>query len=1585
MHSKWDGGHGGLEIWQASTKDLRTWTHHPVTIPITEQWEAWNGTGAVAYLDGKYHWFYPTPHYEGQHNGIQHAVSTDGVHFEKQEPHPFLQGGDCEVFRTPDGVFHMVKAGPVRQAATKPVRDKTFVAWVALKDLEQQGGSVLTIEAPDRAQFDALVFGERVARRWMGGSNRHLRSSPGNLQQNWPEETAKPDEVVQVALVYQGNQGTLYRNEKVYGRYEIPQPMTFPTGSSLMIGWRHTGGGPAERAYFRGRVLDARLYDQPLSAEELEQLRPDVPGGPEPSAWYDFENGSLRDRSGTYPDAKLFGKARIEDGALVLDGQGDYLKASGTVQTQVRLTSNDLENWTPVDGSFIESDKRLATCPNVFRFGDWHYYICGSGVWRSKEPFGPWQEHSPLRLDNLAVPKTAAFGTNRRIYAGFLGDGGWGGNSVLRELVQDSKGCLGTRFVPELIPASGDPLPIRFEPRPPRTESNTVRVVAGQPGSISIPNVPGDYRLRMDIEAGPEALESSFGIGLCTTSATGEDGCDLVFEPGPGRVRFSKMGDSSGAVRSGPAIESVEGMNRPFTVDIIVRHDILDAEIGGFRAVTTRFWNPRANRIRLFAEAGTVTFRNIRVQPLTDIYEPYPGWRQARENADPLALNYHLMHPGGPSGPGDPNAAFYLDGTYHLHYILRHPWNGKRSFSFVHVTSPDMLHWTWQPTKLQPSFTGHGMFSGTGLLTTDGRPAAIYHGQASGRNQIAIAKNRKLTAWEKPYPVEVKMPDGSEPDMRHWDPDCFLIGDTYYAISGGQDPPVFKSKDLKRWTYIGPFLSEEPPNVVKGEDISCANFFPIGDKWMLLCISHPLGCRYYLGDWDAEAEQFVPETMQRMTWPWEGGDPDNRFSRALFAPESVLTPDGRRVMWAWMPEINDTLRHKTLQCLPRELILADDGSLRIRPLRELESHRYDPVVIEDFTVESPDRMNGGFARKRVAELNGDAFEIRVTVPRAEADRKYFGVRLFAGEDRQGLPINIQPANGTLRVGTAEAPFAVADLPPGEDVELRIFIDKYLVEVFVNGRQTLVAADMDYTQASGLDAFTWGADTTFKKFEIWRLQPTNQGYFEAKQNKVWQPDEGASTANAISGAKRPMAKSNNHSTEAARSRQRPDVLFIAIDDMNDWTTLFDPANPIRTPHLERLAARGAFFTNAYCAAPGCNPSRTAIMTGLRPSTSGVYENKHPWRAALPEAVTLSKYFEQHGYCTRGAGKIFHHGKTGADDPANPSFQEFFAMRPSPQPKIRKGAFGCFDWGPVTEPLTDEFTVQWATGQMADVPRDKPLFLAAGIFHPHLPHFAPLAFFDRYPFEKTVLPPMPPDDLDDVPPIGIELARKEWDLWKGYLFDDPPPDDDPASLKSLVRAYQASASYADAKVGQLLDQLDATGRAENTIIVLWSDHGYHLGDKQSVVKFTLWEKANHVPFIIVAPGVTRPGTRIDAPVSLVNIYATLAELAGLPAKEGIDSQSLVPLLKNPNAKWKRPALMTQGRGNHAVRSRDWRYIRYSDGTEELYDCLNDSLWNHTNLLAGKDKNKFAAIVAEHRRWLPKTEASEVPPVSRKISTK
>ena len=481
-----------------------------------------------------------------------------------------------------------------------------------------------------------------------------------------------------------------------------------------------------------------------------------------------------------------------------------------------------------------------------------------------------------------------------------------------------------------------------------------------------------------------------------------------------------------------------------------------------------------------------------------------------------MTLNYHLMHPGGESMPGDPNAAFYLDGLYHLHYILAHPWKDGQSFSFVHVTSPDMLHWTWQGTKLQPSFTGHGMFSGTGFVTKEGRPAVIYHGQGSGRNQIAIAKDQHLSAWEQPYPIEVQNPDGSEAEFnKHWDPDCFLIGDTYYAISGGVKQPLFKSTDLHNWTLVGDFLSHDLPNTMIGEDISCPQFFKLGRKWMLLCISHPLGCRYYLGDWDAKAEKFIPEKHGRMNWRRDEQPIYGVFQRTdFFAPESVLTVDGRRVMWAWLTSADPAgaLLNKTIQSLPRELSLPADGILRIQPLHELEAQRFDPVAFTGVVIANPITGHGAAVPptaapdlQRLAELDGDSYEIRIVIPPEEALRKLLGFVLFADEDGGGLPIMLRPDAGTLRVGTTEAPFAVADLPDGEDLELRIFIDKYLVEVFANSRQAVLTVHMDNAGKTGLGAFTVGTTTKIRSLEIWKLKPTNQGFAEAQRNRIWEPD------------------------------------------------------------------------------------------------------------------------------------------------------------------------------------------------------------------------------------------------------------------------------------------------------------------------------------------------------------------------------------------------------------------------------------------------------------------------------------------------
>lgn len=479
-----------------------------------------------------------------------------------------------------------------------------------------------------------------------------------------------------------------------------------------------------------------------------------------------------------------------------------------------------------------------------------------------------------------------------------------------------------------------------------------------------------------------------------------------------------------------------------------------------------------------------------------------------------FVLNYHLMHPGGASMPGDPNAAFQLDGVYHLHYILAHQWRGKSSFSFVHVTSLDLLHWSWQATKLQPSFSGHGMFSGSGFELKDGRPAAIYHGEGSGCNQVAIAKDRKLSAWDEPFPVDVRNADGTVAKISHWDPDCFLIDGTYYAISGGTNPPVFKSMDLRKWTLIGDFMRMQLSDVTIGEDISCPNFFRLGDKWVLLCISHPLGCRYYIGDWDAQAEQFVPLKHGRMNWARLDQPVWGLFSRTdLFAPETVLTPDGRRVMWAWVTSAGqgNKLLNKTIQSLPRELNLSADRILRIRPLSELEALRSELVTLTDVRLASPiighgDRVPPPSAPylQRIAEVPGDSVEILITIDREEASRKLLGFTLFGDGRGGGLTIMLRPETGMIRVGDAEAPFAVADLLVGEDFELRVFVDKYLIEVFANDRQAVVAVHLDYGGRAGLDAFTVGAATMVRKVEIWKIKPTNQGFHEARKNRVWEP-------------------------------------------------------------------------------------------------------------------------------------------------------------------------------------------------------------------------------------------------------------------------------------------------------------------------------------------------------------------------------------------------------------------------------------------------------------------------------------------------
>lgn len=434
-------------------------------------------------------------------------------------------------------------------------------------------------------------------------------------------------------------------------------------------------------------------------------------------------------------------------------------------------------------------------------------------------------------------------------------------------------------------------------------------------------------------------------------------------------------------------------------------------------------------------------------------------------------------------------------------------------------------------------------------------------------------------------------------------------------------------------------------------------------------------------------------------------------------------------------------------------------------------------------------------------------------------------------------------------------------------------------------------------------------------------------------------------------------------------QKPNVLFIAIDDMNDWTTLFDKDNPIKTPNLNRLAERGVFFTHAYSVVPACTPSRAAVLSGYLPQTSGSYDNPDFFRDVMPAAVTLPQYFRQNGYLAKGAGKIFTHGRGQRGvDPSGKSFDDFQLMPLVRYPDKKYNQTGddsgrisapVFDWGIHSNKIIDIDMVEYVERVIED-DWNKPMFLAAGIFRPHLPFYALPENFDKYPVDKIQYVPPLFNDLEDVPAIGKELVKREQFFMDFFVKVGP---NHPGSYHRYVQAYMASSDFADQLVGRILDKLDASGKADNTIIVLWSDHGYHLGDKGSVVKYTLWEKANHVPFIIVAPGVGKPGSRVDTPVSLLNIFPTLVELAGLPKKEDLDGKSLVPLMKNPEVEWNIPALSTMGKSNHSIRTTRWRYIEYKDGSQELYDHNYDP-WEWTNL--ANDPN-YKSIVEEHKKLL------------------
>lgn len=487
-----------------------------------------------------------------------------------------------------------------------------------------------------------------------------------------------------------------------------------------------------------------------------------------------------------------------------------------------------------------------------------------------------------------------------------------------------------------------------------------------------------------------------------------------------------------------------------------------------------------------------------------------------------------------------------------------------------------------------------------------------------------------------------------------------------------------------------------------------------------------------------------------------------------------------------------------------------------------------------------------------------------------------------------------------------------------------------------------------------------------------------------------------------------------SSEAAR----PNVLMIAIDDQNDWLGCLGGHPQALTPHLDALAARGTLFTSAHCQAPLCNPSRTSLLTGLRPSTTGIYGLAPSFRQVEPlkKHVTLPQEFMKAGYYVFSCGKIFHDGSIrntfvnpaasaaatpgaagkgagtrrgagkGARGTALPDSlpPEFTEMGPAPGP-IKppqpiahlpiEGRHPAMDWGAFPE--KDEDQADWkiadaAIAKIETMAPDKPWFISAGFRLPHVPCFASQKWMDLYPMDKLQLPPVKDDDRADLPRFASFL---HWKLPEPRLKTLVAMNE----WKPLVRAYLASVSFMDSQAGRILKALEKSGQLENTIVIVWSDHGWHLGEKGITGKNTLWERSTRVPFIWAGPGITA-GARCSSPVELLDIFPTLMEMAGMQPRSDLEGHSLVRQLRDASSPREFPAITTHNQGNHTVRTRYWRYIRYADGSEELYDEQADpNEW--TNLAADPT---HAARKAELARWLPKVDLPPAPGSKNRVLT-
>lgn len=426
---------------------------------------------------------------------------------------------------------------------------------------------------------------------------------------------------------------------------------------------------------------------------------------------------------------------------------------------------------------------------------------------------------------------------------------------------------------------------------------------------------------------------------------------------------------------------------------------------------------------------------------------------------------------------------------------------------------------------------------------------------------------------------------------------------------------------------------------------------------------------------------------------------------------------------------------------------------------------------------------------------------------------------------------------------------------------------------------------------------------------------------------------------------------------AEPAKKPNILLIASDDLNHWIGYTGRNKQTKTPNIDRLSARGVSFFNAHATVPVCNGSRSSLLSGVRPFTSGVYGNGDDWRKVIPPEKTLISVFRQAGYITLGSGKLYHGGydrKSEWDD-----YLQNEGPR-GPEPVGSKGVggirFGAVDAD--DSELSDHRIVDYGISQLQKK-HDKPFLLTVGLHKPHMPWFVPKKYFDLHPLDSIQLPQIKDGDLDDVPAAAVRFARPDGDHKRIV---------ESGRWKETVQAYLAAVSYADAEIGRLLDALDASGHRDNTVVILLGDHGWHLGEKEHWRKFALWEESTRAPYIWVVPGVTKAGAISTRPVDFSSLYPTLAELAGIPKPAHVEGDNIRPLLADPAAEWKGHALSTWLQGNHSIRTEHWRYTRYADGSEELYDHRSDP-YEWTNLASAESQ---ASLKRELASLLPVSNA-------------